>query len=1162
MSTYIGGRIIPKHAGTWDETAEYETLTVVLDEETGDSYISRKAVPAGTALDDEEYWAKCSDYSVQLKNIQDAVDVLEAQVAANVTASTDEDADYAAEVVDARVDARGDTYESLGEAVRSIPYGLTEKCIPDATAVAKNYDNTASISVDGGACDCSLYFEGTGYAGVFAGFFGPYDECRDKKFRVFILGSSEVSLQAIVTNKCGSWGSTDGTVGSVSIQTVKLTEDNKYFCAVTLDFSEDKWAEFLESYTYSSTLYFCLRCPDGVTVDTSFSIYAYELKPGRNSSWKYVSGEDDLYLFENELSDARGDYDTLAERLNAQEEALDNDLAERTEELENKIEEQAEILEEVTDAHTDTRGYEYDSLSDRLSMLDAVTCPRLPVSLKVAPRDNKNGTISAGDTGVQIVNNNAIFDFESVAYTEAYDTVDWSSLNFSFAISNAVAAEVSDKGSLYLDLMLGDADGDTAHDGESMTLYFYVNGYQSWGTTINARTSAAITIGEHNLCQLDEAMVEAVLESGLPLYIVFYGASLKTDTITDMDHIRLVASIVDMSDADGYYAGIGRCDYAETAVYADTAGSASVAETAVSAETADEADYAETAGVADNFFLGSPEDLLNEEGVRYSEGMDSLDIPDPPYTFKCSSQSTISFSSSITGSGFEKKVEMDITLSASSSQTSNQGYKKGLSGLISFSDLFERFREGYADCCICSIEDVDYPEETTAGGHPQQLLISYTDTDGSNVTIVSEYHCVEKVVSGSKKMYLWRFTLTEDQIATIESMQEDGTFSISWYAIWNTRTYTGDDDIIWNPVWYWQDLAFTDGSFTDDEMAEYFQLKYVYWASYVNHYKLSEKFEELETLQESVEELQESVDAVTSLAGDVSNIICWGDSLTAGGGWTELLATLSGLTVYNAGVGGESARTIMARQGGDVMVINDITIPAECESVTIATYADDKGIKTQGGYTVTPCLRTDTGHMNPVKIGDIEGTLEWTGETYSDTTGTWIFTRSEAGDEVAITRPTAIRTAYDRNHNAKNDIMVIFMGQNGGYNSDVSELIRMHRLMIDHFKGKEYVILGLSSGTASSRADYEEAMEEEFGRRFISLREYLSYPIYDDDGETIISCYGLDDAGLDATDDDITAIESGQVPSSLLSDSVHYTSDTKTVIGTMLYKKMVELGIL
>jgi hypothetical protein len=89
--------------------------------------------------------------------------------------------------------------------------------------------------------------------------------------------------------------------------------------------------------------------------------------------------------------------------------------------------------------------------------------------------------------------------------------------------------------------------------------------------------------------------------------------------------------------------------------------------------------------------------------------------------------------------------------------------------------------------------------------------------------------------------------------------------------------------------------------------------------------------------------------------------------------------------------------------------------------------------------------------------------------------------------------------------------MIIYMGANGGWN-DSADLIHQHKLMIDHFKGKEYVVLGLSSGTAASMADYEAAMKEAFGRRFISLREYLAHPIYEN-GE-IVSCYGLADQNL------------------------------------------------
>ena len=285
-------------------------------------------------------------------------------------------------------------------------------------------------------------------------------------------------------------------------------------------------------------------------------------------------------------------------------------------------------------------------------------------------------------------------------------------------------------------------------------------------------------------------------------------------------------------------------------------------------------------------------------------------------------------------------------------------------------------------------------------------------------------------------------------------------------------------------------------------------------------------------------------------------ITCWGDSLTAMGGWTNTLQSLSGMPVYNGGTGGENVRTIAARQGADVMMLNSITIPADTTPVTLATHA--QGIPTEFGYKVTPLLQGGA-HVNPVMLGDIEGTLKWTGSAYNDTTGTWTFTRSKAGEAVTLNRPTAMRTHFDRVRNAPH-LMVIYIGQNGGYN-DLDDLVRMHRLMIEHSHAKNVVVLGFSSGSESGRAEYEARMRKEFGRYFISLREYLAHPIYAEDGNTIMSCYGLDDAGLTATEADLTAIATGTVPPQLLADSVHYTATTRTVIGTMLYKRCCELGI-
>ncbi len=274
-------------------------------------------------------------------------------------------------------------------------------------------------------------------------------------------------------------------------------------------------------------------------------------------------------------------------------------------------------------------------------------------------------------------------------------------------------------------------------------------------------------------------------------------------------------------------------------------------------------------------------------------------------------------------------------------------------------------------------------------------------------------------------------------------------------------------------------------------------------------------------------------------------ITCWGDSLTAQAGWTDKVASLSEIPVYNAGTGGESVRAIVSRQGADPIVVNDITIPAGVEPITIATY--DNPFTTALGYNVMPLLQGGSSHVNPVKIGDIEGTLKWTGSSYNDTTGTWTFTRSVAGEETVINRPTALTTAFDREKNSPH-LMIIFMGQNGGYGADNDELVNLHRLMINHAKAKHTIILGLSSGSEATRASYEKAMKKAFGRYFISLREYLSK-------------YGLDDAGLTATANDLAAMETGTVPPQLLADSVHYTSATKTVIGNLIYKRCRELGI-
>lgn len=1214
MGEFLGKRVIPRHEGDWDKARSYEPLMIVLDPETGDGYISRYDVPAGTLLTNEHYWARCSHFNAQMhrletdvaedvegmhtdlantksamseelsqthqkmaeelsetenrmgekvtaatsamKDTQNSMDAAVAQMNkrldANVTASTDSKADYAAELVDTRVDSEGTTYPSAGEAIRSITAGLARKIVPAEMGTAYRNENTVQNSMEGAAVHCLVHHV-SGYTGTFLGFFGPYEECKEKSFRVVIL-SNKVPYegQAIITNSPNAWGSDNGKVGCVALGAVKLNEENGYLAAFDLDFSESRWEEFVTKYTVSRKLYFCIRREKATAQDSEFYVYAYETTDVKDFGWKYVSEHDCLRILEQEIINARAGEASLPQLLRAHE----------------------AILKEVTDCHTDSAGVEYDSLAERLKLIDAMAAPRLPVSYFFGPRDNTNGVLSKGVTGAEVDGQNVVFKFDHAAYVTQYEKLQWSSLHFAYCISYEQMMKLKRLDRLYLELTLEGIgpEGNKELEGAEVKVRFYVNSIGNWASTVTPIITTSVTVGSRIFCPLEQEMVEKVIALWKPLYIVFAGSFLNDKIVENLGQIQLTTSIVNQQSFIARSRFISRADHAETATFANEAGSATHAKEAESAEEAGYAGSAGSAVVADNFFMVPADELLNQEKVRYSPGMDTLQYPEQyPYAYRYGFQSTGNRASAkINGTGFDQVVEFHIGLSKESDQTHNQGYKKDISGMISFDDMLRKFREGYQYCYLCEIEECeDHPEGVQGGAYDNRLLIAYyLDSKFTNPINVSPV--LKRTIYGNRKMYVWKFAFTQEILEAIQVQKEAGTFSASWFGIWNTRKYSGEEPVVWTPKWYWQDYAFVDDSFSNEDMATFFQSKYTYWCSYVNHGKLKERFAEvdasLEQLKSGAEKAEERLNGQEARIKNLekptvlTGIVCWGDSLTAGGGWTSTLQKLSGIPVYNGGTGGENARTIAARQGADVMLVNNITIPAACEPVTIAVRKTDSGILTEEGHKVTPLLQGGV-HVNPVKIGEVEGTLRWTGTNYADTNGIWTFTRSVAGEAVTIKRPTAIRTAFDRLHNQPSEVMILFIGQNGGY-IDIADLIRMHQQMISHFKGKEYLVLGLSSGTESQRAEYEKQMKQAFGRRFVSLREYLAHPVYDTDGKTVINCYGLDDAGLDPTDADIERIKLGQVPQTLLADSVHYTAATKTVIGTMLYKKMIELGIL
>lgn len=68
---YIGNRYVPEIMGEWSQTINYEGLSIVTYE--GNSYTSKKRVPSGINILNEEFWVVTGNYNVQIEQYREDV---------------------------------------------------------------------------------------------------------------------------------------------------------------------------------------------------------------------------------------------------------------------------------------------------------------------------------------------------------------------------------------------------------------------------------------------------------------------------------------------------------------------------------------------------------------------------------------------------------------------------------------------------------------------------------------------------------------------------------------------------------------------------------------------------------------------------------------------------------------------------------------------------------------------------------------------------------------------------------------------------------------------------------------------------------------------------------------------------------------------------------
>lgn len=266
----------------------------------------------------------------------------------------------------------------------------------------------------------------------------------------------------------------------------------------------------------------------------------------------------------------------------------------------------------------------------------------------------------------------------------------------------------------------------------------------------------------------------------------------------------------------------------------------------------------------------------------------------------------------------------------------------------------------------------------------------------------------------------------------------------------------------------------------------------------------------------------------------------WGDSLTAQSDATYL-ETLTGMTVYKLGAGGETTVNIAGRMGALPLMVQPFTIPADTSAVTV-------GIKDCNGNQAG-IMRLNSPGINPVVIDGVEGTLSIVQDSGASPTWSYTFARTLAGTSKTISRPVKLITESMRNR--LNDIAVIWAGTNDGIQTyNVNLLIDKIRSMVNSIKSadKKYIVLGLTKcENMSGLPTVNQYLAYAFGEHYLELSKYLLE-------------FGLSDAGITPTAQDTTDISNNTVPTSLRSDSTHLNDAGQQIVSNLINRKLRELG--
>lgn len=327
----------------------------------------------------------------------------------------------------------------------------------------------------------------------------------------------------------------------------------------------------------------------------------------------------------------------------------------------------------------------------------------------------------------------------------------------------------------------------------------------------------------------------------------------------------------------------------------------------------------------------------------------------------------------------------------------------------------------------------------------------------------------------------------------------------------------------------------------------------------------------------------------------LDNIVCWGDSITAGACKTNVTAAnqygidlealgsaadgasyvtvlrnliqsmvYSKISVRGCGVGGESTSTIASRADTETYYLylnGAVTVSSGAVTIPLTHYSSGGrvGILRQG----------DASEINPITIKgkDLNGNdISVTGSisislTADAPSGTdirtcnakylqYTFTRDDGKTDTLSFAPGA-RVITKASYLYDGRTCIIFMGENGGY-SDVNELIKQQEEILKACGNPEfYLIISTTSGSYESRTEIRDALTRRWGERYINMGDELN---------SSRKAYELVGYSNEAINSVLGNIANGTVTNLLIADTCHPNAVGYAAVGNIIFERLFRIG--